>query len=277
IALGALTCLLLIGLMLAHRPYIGETWMLAWKHARLWQAERALAGGDAPSARSAAQAALVWDADSALARVALARGALLEGDRRAALEALDAAIAALRAHPYAHLLRGAILRERGDDQQARKELAFESNSLEDLQDWAWRAFAPVAPASAAADVGGGLDMGFVRGFSLPENGAFRWSGGVSQVQLLGPSVAARLDLRLASGRPPGAPLATLIVSADGRQIGRLQLTGGWRTYSLPLARPAGLFVLTLSGDTFRPRDYDRTSPDDRALGVMVSRVEIITP
>ncbi|HEY3231211.1 MAG TPA: glycosyltransferase family 39 protein [Roseiflexaceae bacterium] len=277
IALSALTCLLLIGLMLAHRPYIGETWMLAWKHARLWQAERALASGDARGARSAAQAALVWDGDSALARVALARAALLEGDRRAALDALDAAIAALRAHPYAHLLRGGILREQGDDEEARKELAFESNSLEDLQDWAWRTFAPVARTSAAADVGGGFDLGFVRGFSLPENGAFRWSSAVSQVQLLAPSVAARLDLRLASGRPPGAPPATLIVSADGREIGRIQLTGGWRTYSLPLARPAGPLVLTLSGDTFRPRDYDRTSPDDRALGVMVSRVEIITP
>jgi hypothetical protein len=275
--LAALTCLLLIGLMLAHRPYIGETWMLAWKHARLWQAERALAGGDAPAARSAAQAALVWDADSALARVTLARAALLEGDRRAALNTVDAAIAALRAHPYAHLLRGAILREQGDDQEARKELVFESNSLEDLQDWAWRAFAQVAPASAAADVGGGLDLGFVRGFSLPENGVFRWSGAVSQIQLLAPSVAARLDLRLASGRPPGAPPATLIVSADGREIGRILPAGGWRTYSLPLARPAGPFVVTLSGDTFRPRDYDRTSPDDRALGVMVSHVEIITP
>jgi hypothetical protein len=277
IVLAALTCVLLVGLTLLHRPYPSEGWMLAWKHARLLQAERALARGDAAGAQTAAQAALGWDAESALARVALARAALLDGHRRRALDSLDAAIAALRAHPHAHLLRGAILRAEGRVEAAREELAFESSSLEDLQSWAWRAFAPVAPTPAALDVGGGLDLGFVQGFSPPEQGAFRWSGAVSEVALAAPSGAAWVELRLAAQRPAGAPPATLVVEAGGRELGRIQPEAGWRTYTLPLDRPPGPLVLTLRGTTFRPRDYDPASPDDRALGVMVGRVAVVRP
>jgi tetratricopeptide (TPR) repeat protein len=276
-ALALLTCGLALGVMLLHRPYLAESWMLAWKHARLWQAERALARGDAAGARAAAQAALDRDGESALAQVALARAALLAGDQRQALSRLDAAIDVLPAHPHAHLLRGATLRAQGRDDPARDELAFESSSLEDLQGWAWRVFTPVGPAPAALNVGAGLDLGFVRGFWLPEDAAFRWSGAESEIMLHVPPGATRLDLRLAAGRPPGAPPATLVVSAGGRELGRIQPQGGWRSYSLPLAHPAGPLVLTLRGDTFRPRDYDRASPDDRALGVMVSRIAVVAP
>src|SRR5262249_9784190 len=76
---SALTCLAIAGIMLLHRPYVGEAWMLARKHAQLWRADRALAGGDAAGATAAAEAALVLDPDSALGRVALARAALIYG------------------------------------------------------------------------------------------------------------------------------------------------------------------------------------------------------
>jgi Dolichyl-phosphate-mannose-protein mannosyltransferase len=275
IALAALTCMLLIGTLLLHRPYIREAWALGWKHVRLDQAVRALDRGDADGARVAAQAALGWDADSALARVALARAALLDGHQQAALGLLEAAIAALRAHPYAHLLRGVILRAQGDAPAARTELAFEETSREDLQDWAWRAFAPFAPAPAAVEVGGGLDLGFVRGFWLPEQGGFRWSGAQSEVLLTAPDGATRIELRLAAGRPAGDLPTDVVILAGGRMIGQIQPAPGWQTYSLPLAAAPGPLVLTLRSGTFRPRDYDPASPDDRALGVMVSRVAII--
>jgi hypothetical protein len=273
-ALAVLTCAVATSLMLLHRPYLAESWILSWKHARLWQAERSLTRGDAAGARLAAQAALDRDSDSALARVALARAALIATDRSQALGHLDAAIEVLPAHPHAHLLRGAILHAQGQEQPARGELAFESNSLEDLQDWAWRAFTPVVSPTAALDVGGGLDLGFVRGFSMSEDAGFRWSSAESEIMLLVPPGATHLDLRLASGRPAGAPTATLVISVDGRELGRLEPQGGWRSYSLPLSHPAGPLVLTLRSSTFRPRDYDRASPDDRALGVMVSRVAV---
>jgi hypothetical protein len=277
IALAALTCLLPIGLMMLHRPYLAESWMLTWKHARLWQAEQALTRADPAGARSAAQAALDRDGDSALARVALARVALLAGDQQQALGQLDAAIDVLPAHPLAHLLRGAILRTQGQEQTARSELAFESNSLEDLQGWAWRAFPPGAPPTATLDVGGGLDLGFVRGFSLTEKEGFRWSGAESEVMLFVPPGATQLELRLDAGRPTGAPPATLVVSAGGRELGRIQPKNGWGSYSLPLSHPTGSLILTLRSDTFRPRDYDQASPDDRSLGVMVSQVAAVVP
>jgi Dolichyl-phosphate-mannose-protein mannosyltransferase len=277
VTFGFLSCTLMIGLALLHRPYLLEAWRLAWKHAQLWRAERALTSGDAAGAQAAAQAALDWDDESALARVSLARAALLAGDQPRAIGWLGAAIDVLPAHPHAHLLRGAILRAQGQAQPALRDLAFERNSLEDLQGWALRAFASFAPVPAVVEVGGGLDLGFVRGFSQAEQGAFRWSSAESQVGLLVPPAAARLDLRLAAGRPAGAPPATLVVLVDGRELGRIQLQSGWRTYSLPLSQPPGPLVLTLRSDTFRPRDYDRVSPDDRALGVMVARVAIVAP
>jgi tetratricopeptide (TPR) repeat protein len=277
---AGLTCALLVGLTLLHRPYIGEAWRLGWKHLRLWQASRALAGGDPASARRAANSALAWDPGSALARVALARAELQAGDRQAALAALEAAQEALPAHPYAHLLRGALLRAQREAGPARAELSYETASLEDLQRWAWSAFEPISAPPDALDVGGGLDLGFVRGFFAPEEGGFRWSGAVSEVVLAVPrGGAARLDLRLASGRPAGAPEPAVVVLVDGRELGRVEPGQAWRTYSLPIppdfARPREAVVVTIRSDTARPRDYDRASPDNRALGVMVDRVELV--
>src|SRR6185503_19836914 len=87
--LAAVTCLALLALTLLHQPYLSESWMLARKHAQLWQAERSLAGGDASGATSAATAALALDPDSALAHVALARAALIGGEPAPALAELD--------------------------------------------------------------------------------------------------------------------------------------------------------------------------------------------
>ncbi|HJZ45621.1 MAG TPA: hypothetical protein VKE41_00585, partial [Roseiflexaceae bacterium] len=276
---SALTCLAIAGIMLLHRPYVGEAWMLARKHAQLWRAERALAGGDAAGATAAAEAALVLDPDSALGRVALARAALIYGDQDAALIALDQAIAALRAHPHAHLLRGAILRERGDLAGARAEFGYEQASLEDLQRWSSRVFAPLAAYPSAVDVGGGLDLGYVRGFWPAEPGGSRWSTSQAEIVLGAPQAQSlRLELELSGGRPDGATPPHVGISVGGREIGQLLAEAGWHRYgfAIPpdLVPQARRLTVTLSSDTFRPRDFDRASPDNRALGVMVRRVEI---
>ncbi len=271
---AALTGLALAGLTLAHRAYPAEAWMLAGKHLALAQAEGALARGDATEATRAAGAALARDPESALAHTALARAALAQGDRAGALAALDRAEAALPDLPYPHLLRGALLRAEGQAGQARRELAFERNSRDDLQGWAAGAFAPLGDPPAAIAVGGGLDLGFVRGFHLPEDG-FRWSAAESELLLTAPPGAAALELRLAAGRPAGAPPARVALLANGRPLGALVVADGWQTYRLPLEGMAGPLVVSLRGDTFRPRDYDRASPDSRALGVMVQRAEVV--
>ncbi|HEU4329208.1 MAG TPA: glycosyltransferase family 39 protein [Roseiflexaceae bacterium] len=271
---AALTALALAGLTLAHRGYPAEGWMLAGKHLALARAEGALARGDAAEAAQAAQTALARDPESALAYTALARAALLQGDRGGAQAALDQAVAALRDLPYPHLLRGALLRAARQDDQARRELGFERNSRDDLQGWAARAFAPLGGPPAAVAVGGGLDLGCVRGFHLPEEG-FRWSAAESELLLTAPPGATTLELRLAAGRPAGAPPAQIALLANGRPLGVLTVADGWQTYRLPLEGAAGPLVVSLRSDTFRPRDYDRASPDSRVLGVMVARAEVV--
>jgi hypothetical protein len=56
---------------------------------------------------------------------------------------------------------------------------------------------------------------------------------------------------------------------------------GWHSYSFDipaeLVPETGRLAVTILCDTFRPRDFDRASPDNRALGVMVRRAEIHTP
>lgn len=266
-----------VGLMLAHRSYVADAWMLGRKHVRLWQAERALASGDAGGARMAADAALALDADSALARVVLARAALLMGDQGAAMQALDSAEEVLPAHPYAHVVRGALLRMQGRATIARAELAYETATLEDMQGWAWDVYASFVPVPAAIDIGGGLDLGAVRGFSAPEVGGFRWSGAVSQVQLMAPAGSSVVALRLAPGRPFAVPRPSVTVTLGGRTLARFVLGDGWRTYRVALSAGGGPLVLTLRSDTFRPRDVDPTSPDGRTLGVMVGRAAIEGP
>jgi 4-amino-4-deoxy-L-arabinose transferase-like glycosyltransferase len=279
--LGALlTVLLLIGMTLLHRPYIGESWMLARKHIELWQADRALDRGDAASAAAAAGAALGLDGDSALARVAQARAALAQGERAGAIAALDDAIGVLKAHPYAHLLRGAILREQGDRAGAAAEFAYERNSLEDLQRWSWHAFGPFAPVPNTLDIGTG-DLGFVQGFWLPEDG-MRWTRAEAQAQLTAPPAGgARLELQLNAGRPAGAPPPPVSILVNGRMIARLAPSNEWREYSVDLPTalipPDRRLIVTVHSDTFRPHDYDRTNPDDRDLGVMVRSIEVVAP
>jgi hypothetical protein len=279
---AALSCLLIVGLTLLHQPYIGETWMLARKHYQLSQAERALGVGNAEGGAVSAGAALKLDPDSALARVALARAALARRDQAGALAALGGAIDALKAHPHAHLLRGAILREQADAAGARAEFNYEKASLEDLQSWSWATFASFASLPTTVEIGRMLDLGYVRGFWLPEQAGFRWTKSESQVRLAAPQAgAARLDLNLSSGRPAGAPPPQVRVLVDGSEVGQLVAQPGWRSYKfeVPAALIAGKrqLTVTLRSDTFRPRAFDRASPDDRALGVMVRSVEIQAP
>jgi tetratricopeptide (TPR) repeat protein len=279
--LGAvLTSLALVVVMLLHRPYVGEAWMLARKHAQLWQAERALDGGDPVGARASAEQVLALDPESALARVALARASLARGHRTAALGELDRAISALPAHPYAHLLRGALLREQGDLTTAQTELGYEQASLEDLQDWSWQAFVPFVGPPPAVDIGDGLDLGYVRGFwPAGASGGSRWSQGQAEGVLYALAGAdARLDLSINSGRPAGAPAPLVRIAVGGREIGQFMAEPGWRRYDFAvpaeLIPDTGRLIVTIRSATFRPRDFDRASPDNRALGVMVGRVEL---
>lgn len=272
---AAITCTGLIALLLAHRPYPAEAMMLAQKHACLWQAERALTQGNLVIARNAAETALRLDPRSALARVALARVALLNDDTDTALAYLNAALTAIPDHPYAHLLRGAVHRLKGNQRAARSDLRYETASLEDLQRWAWTVFRPVAPPQEYLDVGD-LDLGYVRGFHPPESG-FRWTTNNAEMLL-----AARSDgiltLRIGGDRLPGAPSPEIAIRIDGIDTIRMTAPDGWHTVQLPL--PPGVtddeqILVSIQSTTYRPRSIDRASPDNRPLGVAIDEARVV--
>ncbi|MCG8350335.1 MAG: glycosyltransferase family 39 protein [Chloroflexales bacterium] len=273
--------IIVCALTLLHRPYPQMAWQLGWKHLHLARVEWALARSDAALTHTAAQAALQHDEGSALARVALARAALLAGDAATAEATLRSAIATIPAHPHAHLLLGDLLRQRSDDAAARDELAYERASLQDFQTWSWQRF--TTPPQAGLDIGGGLDLGFIKGFHLSEANGWRWSHSVSQVRLATEQAPTIVQLRLASGRPVDSPPSSLEVLVGGESLGRFQIMPNWRDYSVPLPMELsteevgadGVVVVELRSDTFTPREFDRTSPDGRALGVMVDRIQII--
>ncbi|MEI7645238.1 MAG: glycosyltransferase family 39 protein [Chloroflexales bacterium] len=272
-AIAPAACLVLT---LLHMGYPALAWRLGGKHWDLARAELALGRGDAAAARDAATAALALDNTSALARVALARADLLADDLAAAQGQLDAAIRALPAHPYAHLLRGDLLRRQGDPHAARADLAYETRSLEDLQAWAWTHFTSDPPAQLG--LGDGLDLGFIRGFhSLrADEAGFRWTAGDAELRLTVPPGAMTLRLRAASGRPDGSPVE-LRVTLDGRDAGTLLISadGGANDLALPVRHPsARAIVVGLRSTTFTPRNYERASADGRRLGVKLYAVEI---
>ncbi len=278
-----LTILLLIGLTLWHRPYPLLAWHLGWKHLSLAHAEHALEQHHVPAAQQAARSALRHDDESVLARVALARAALLNGDHDTAETLVSEAIAILPAHPLPHLLRGDLLRQQGRPDAARAELSYETATLQDVQAWCWQHC--TTPPTTTLDIGGGLDLGMVRGFharDTSEGGeAWRWTmgRGRARVRLAVPPDTATLHLRMASGRPDDAPPLRVAVGVGGVWH-TLDVAPRWQTYRVPMPTVAGEdgppqpMTITIISDTFTPRTYDPASNDGRTLGVMVGRVEV---
>jgi tetratricopeptide (TPR) repeat protein len=276
-----LTVLLLLGLMLLHRPYPLLAWHLGWKHLALAHAEHALEQHHAPAAQQAARAALRHDDESVLARVALARAALLNGDHDTAETQISEAIGILPAHPLPHLLRGDLLRQQGRPEAARAELGYETATLQDVQVWCWQHC--TTPPTTTLDIGGGLDLGMVRGFHARDTNeggeAWRWTRGRARVRIAVPPAATTLYLRMASGRPDDAPPPRVAVGV-GSVWHTLEIAPRWQTYRVPMPAAAGEngppqpVTITIISDTFTPRTYDPASNDGRTLGVMVVRVEV---
>ncbi len=271
-----LSLALLTTLTLLHRPYISDTITLITKHIALKRAEFALnTDRNLTDAIQAASEALRLDERSVLARVILARSAIRLDDQATAITQLQDAEEAISAHPYPHLLHGAILLHQGDYTQAQHELAYETASLEDLQSWAWHIFPEVLPATSQVNLGGGLDLGAIQGFYAAETNGTRWSTNHAIVRLLTPNQPATINLRVNGDRPSGAPIAQLTIHTQDISVS-YRLTPGWQTIAIPIRPTTALdsTIVTLEIATFRPRDFDRASPDNRDLGVLVDWVKI---
>jgi hypothetical protein len=118
---------------------------------------------------------------------------------------------------------------------------------------------------------------------LTEGRTVRWTGPQSFIAatgLTGGEKTLTMTLHL-GGRPENAPPADVEVFFNDLPLGKIRVGDGFREYSLPLppdavraaaanVDPAQIRLLT---NTWRPSDY-LGGTDDRALGVMVDRVEI---
>ncbi len=271
---GALVTVLLI-LLLLHRPYPLLAWQLGSKHLHLSRAAAALTNGNPAAALAAARTAQQYDESSALARVAQAQAHRAANDPAAAEAALREAIALLPAHPYAHLLLGDMLRQRGELAAARAELGYETAALQDLQAWAWHHFR--SPPPTTLSIGDGLDLGFVQDFHAAtpaRQPPHRWSRGTARMRLRVPPNSTCLHLRLHSGRPDGSAVPVDLL-LDGQPHARLEVAARWQDYTAPLpAGTAGEIQITLHSPTFTPRTFDPASPDGRTLGVQVAAISM---
>jgi tetratricopeptide (TPR) repeat protein len=281
LALAAAALLALAGLLLAHANYPLLSYRVAAKRVRLVLGEGALARGDVTGAEAHARAAIAVYEESSEARVLLARVLWLEGKPDQAETALRQAIDYRSGHPHPHLLLGDLLRAENRAEEAVSELAYERNSLEDLQCWLWeRAGTPVPKT---LDLGTGLELGFVHGWHLPETTGdgttFRWTDESVTFRLAAPggdSAPLQLTLRLAAGRPEGEPLPQVEVYLEGKRLGAFTVENGWHTYNLeiPAVPPGSILLFELRSTTFRPHAYDPHLDDNRALGVMGEQLSV---
>jgi hypothetical protein len=146
--------------------------------------------------------------------------------------------------------------------------------------------AAMAPAASGLDVGVEDDLNVVR-FHAKERDAhgvtFRWTRDVSYISLLGVRPDSRsLVLVMNDGhRPAPVPPAHVEVSLDDTVLGSVDVGPDFHAYTLAI--PPALAAaaasgqaparLKLSTNVWIPRETVGT-PDDRALGVMVDRVEV---
>jgi hypothetical protein len=116
-----------------------------------------------------------------------------------------------------------------------------------------------------------------------EGRTYRWTQARSMISVTVINATDRnVTLELADGgRPPAGPPAHVDVFLHGQQLGSIVVSGGFRSYTLPI--PAELAVraaavndpveLRLRTDTWQPSAVLGSS-DERQLGVMVDRVTI---
>ena len=257
-----------------YEPDAWESFAVAEVGAAAALAGRRLDRGYALLARGDAAAALVEFARLPTAfyatPTALAAARHARGEDDLALASLDDERDALGAA----LLRGDVLRARGDVAGAARAFNARDVRLANPTEQAWAHLSP--PPRARLDVGDGLDLGYLRGFALderePDGTTLRWTGPRAELCLTPAATGpATLRLRLRSYRPGGAPLPPVRVSVDGRPLGAVAPAGEWRVYDFPLTAVAGeAMIVRLDTATFVP-GY----ADPRQLGALLDWVEVV--
>jgi 4-amino-4-deoxy-L-arabinose transferase-like glycosyltransferase len=235
--------------------------------------EHAYAAGDYTAAERAFRAALDMQPDFVDAQADLALALDAQGRRDEA-----AAAVAGGGSRRADLLGGVLALRAGDSDAARSTVTrIEATAGESIQVWALEWLRP--PAIASLHLGNQRDMGYIAGFSRPEEdggGSFRWLGEAGRIIVPLPEPLAAdttIALRASGGRPDATPLEVRI--GDG-PVWRVPVAGGqWRLYHLPV--PPTLvgqrrLAIELRAPPFIPAFVDPASEDLRVLSVRVSDV-----
>jgi hypothetical protein len=235
--------------------------------------ERAYTAGDYAAAERSFQAALAAQPDFVDAQAGMALALAAQGRRDEA-----AAAVAAGGSRRADLLGGMLALRAGDADAARSKLTrIEASAGESAQAWALEWLHP--PATASLHLGDQRDIGYISGFSRPEEdagGSFRWLGETGQLVLPLPepvAADATVTLRVSGGRPGATPLE---VQIDDGPVWHVPVAGGqWRVYHLPI--PPALvgqtrLAIELRAPPFVPAFVDPASEDLRVLSVRVSDV-----
>jgi hypothetical protein len=246
----------------------GRAYLEGWRARSVWEvataAEARRLAGDPAGAL-----ALIDGLPGENVEVALVRGLALAGLGRTA-EA-ETALLARRPEPRALAAIGEVRRLAGDPAGAVRWWGTREVDQANPLGWAWRRLN--APAERI-EVGDGLDLGLVRGFSGDErDGAtrYRWTDGRGEARLrpggAGGAGGCRLAARLRAYRPPGRPPVIVTVAVDGRPFARWEVGDEWVVREALMVAAEPEITVTLLSETF-VSGY----ADARALGVMVDWV-----
>jgi hypothetical protein len=128
------------------------------------------------------------------------------------------------------------------------------------------------------DVGQGNDTFYLRGALATEQGAgtdFRWLSDIGEIVI--PDAPGNstwvATLRLSGERPPGTPLPSVTVRADGRLVARFDTIAAFKDYSFRFKRdtmPPDELRLTIESPIFDPPG----DVDNRLLGIALDEVTL---
>jgi hypothetical protein len=265
---------LLAGLTVQAGAYPHQSWRLLRKHMALAQGQSALVNQQYDLVPVHARHALEFDPHSALAYGQLAEMALAQQQWGEALRWAEAAQMAVPDHSWTRLLRGVALRELGEYDAARRDLAAETTTREAVQERLWQVMPHWQRPPARVEVGAGLDLGWVRGFYAAEPDGGRWSMATAEVRIMVPSGATHIHVVMQANRPAGPDQAQVRLQVgDGVPVfADVARTPTTVVVEVPRAWRGREVVVRLHTDTVRPREYDRASPDGRSVGVRVVEV-----
>jgi hypothetical protein len=269
----AVIAIAFLGLVFTYRGYPTIIAAGLARERAMVAGERAYAAGDNTAAERSFRAALVAQPDFVDAQVDLALALAAQGRIDEA-----AAIVANGGSRRADLLGGVLALRMGDSDAARSKVTrIEASAGESIQAWVLEWLRP--PATASLHLGDQRDMGYIAGFSRPEEdagGSFRWLGENGRIIQPLPeplAASATVALRISGGRVGATPLELRI--GDG-PVWRVPVAGGqWRVYHLPIPPTlAGQrrLAIELRAPPFVPAFVDPASEDLRVLSVRVSDV-----